>query len=257
MNVSERIAERARRARRRRLISRAVLFVVLVPLVGCIPFWLLLGRVELSEQPGSAVGEIPVSTRPSIRFTGVSDGLRWLDVRARPAEARPATIRTTLIDEREPLRPVAVWTVTLTAPGPVWMEMPPVAQSAGVPYLVVVEPVDEDGPEVFLRLALDRDGQPVLAVQRFYRTSPVAWLVVMGFRAVEAGTLGAVLLAGGAFAALLAATVGIVVWRAGFPAAPGWTLAGLLSAAWGFAGIQALASARLWAQLKVNWPDGP
>jgi hypothetical protein len=256
VTVADRIAARARRARRRRLVSRVLLLVLLVPLVGCMPFWLLLGRVELSEQPGSAVGEVPVSSRPSTRFTGVSDGLRWLDVRARPAEERPATIRTTLIDERQPEPPVATWTVTLSAPGPVWMEMPPTPRSAGVPYRVVVEPADPAGPEVWLRLATDREGQPVLAVQRFYRTSPLAWLVVMGFRAAEAGTLLAILLAGAAFSGLLAIVVGSVLWRIGLPAALGWTLVGLLATAWAFVGVQALASAQLWAQLKVNWPDG-
>lgn len=231
--------------------------VVVALLAAGVPLWLVAGRVELSETPGSAVGEVPVSLRPEVRFVGVADGLRWVDIRARPAEARPATIRTTLVDERNPERPVATWTVTLTAPGPVWMEMPPIAQSAGVPYRVVIEPAGADQPEVWLRLVLDRQGDPVVAVQRFYRTSPRSWLAVMGARLDEAGVLAPVLAAGSAVLGLLALVLALVVWRVGLPPAPGWTLAGLLALAWGVVAIQAAASARLWAQLTVAWPDGP
>ncbi|MCS6802025.1 MAG: hypothetical protein RMM58_08815 [Chloroflexota bacterium] len=256
MTTAKRRAAAARQARRGRHWSNVIPAILIILLVGALPLWLLAGRVELSELAGSTVGEIAVSAQPTVRFVGAADGLRWVDVRARPAESAPAAIRTTLIDERQPERPVARWTVTLTGPGPVWMEMPPIARSAGVPYRVVVEPAAPEQPEVFLRLVLDREGQPIVAVQRFYRVSPLTWLVVMGSRLSEAGTLIPVLVAGGALMTLFCSIFGLLLWRFGWPGAPSWTLVGLLAAAWGVVAIHAAASAQLWAQLTVAWPDG-
>ncbi|MFN8532291.1 MAG: hypothetical protein U0556_01925 [Dehalococcoidia bacterium] len=255
MTIADRIAERARRSQRRRRIAWIAVLTLLSPLVGCLPVWLLMGRVQLSEMPGSVAGEVAASTSPELRFTGVSDGLRWIDLRARPEGDRPGTIRTVLIDERDPTRPVATWTVEVAGPGPIWMEMPPIAKSAGVPYLVVVETIGPDEPDTMLRLAWTTEHQPNLAVQRFYTTSPVAWLLVTAHRVWTAGILVPALLLGGAFVVLFILIGWMVAGRSAALRSALWAAAGILVLVWGVVAVQAALSAQLWSRLSPHWPD--
>ncbi|MCL6647231.1 MAG: hypothetical protein K6U89_02710 [Chloroflexi bacterium] len=234
--------------------QRLVLATVLTLLLILTGLWLLLARVELNESPGSTVGAVPASARPSFTFVGVAAGLHWVDLRVLSTSSG-AILQVRLVEAQPPGRVVADWTVPVERPGPLWLQLAPLAGSRGVAYRVEVEPGGEG--EVLLRLAPGPSGEPVLAVQRFYRTTLLEWLQVMAARLLTperaAPALSAAALGLGAFAALLAA----LIWRTGLLPRLGWLAVGVLMLGWLVILLQSAAAADLWAQVNARWPDGP